>query len=231
MLLETASDLTAPDKNGKKTITEDIIRQAATSSNLKYDKTGNEHYDTISAFIKSMRGSDPDATLYYLARMLESGEDINYIARRIVIHASEDVGLADDSVLPIAVAAMTAVHNIGMPEAQIILAHAALRIALAPKSNTAVTGIDKACQYVQATGSLPIPLQASDNHVCITNYIYPHDYEGHYVLQQYLPDQTAKAYKSFYNPCAANGHETELYERLQNIRNTHINALNGVNPT
>lgn len=162
---------------------------------LRYDKDGDMHYDTISAFIKSMRGSDPDATLYYLARLLQAGEDPKFIARRIMIHASEDVGNADPMALVIATNASLAVERIGLPEGQIILAHAATYIALAPKSNSVVKGISKAMQYVHDNPSNEIPDHLKDAHYKSAakldhglNYLYPHDYPNHYIQQQYLPD-------------------------------------------
>ena len=161
----------------------------------RYDKGGDQHYDTISAFIKSMRGSDPDAAIYYLARMLLAGESVTFIARRIMIHAAEDVGLADPQALVVATSAAQAVERVGMPEAQIILAEAAAYIACAPKSNAIVAAIGAAMQTVEQTGSLPIPPHLQDSSYKGasklsrgTDYKYPHDYPGNHVEQQYLPD-------------------------------------------
>ena len=180
---------------GKIEFTLDVAKESIQNHTMIYDKDGDNHYDAISAFIKSMRGSDPDAAVYYLARMLQSGEDIKYIARRIMIHASEDVGIADPMALVVATNAALAVERIGMPEGQIILANAAIYIAMAPKSNSVVNAINNANEIVSQTGNLPIPNHLQDNH-CKSpvdplrgaNYIYPHDYPNHWVYQQYLPD-------------------------------------------
>lgn len=162
---------------------------------VRYDKDGDNHYDTISAFIKSMRGSDPDAAVYYLARMLYAGEDIKFIARRIMIHAAEDVGMADPQALTVAVSASQAVERIGMPEAQIILAQAAIYVATAPKSNSVVTAIGEAMEAVANEKTMPVPVHLQDRHYKGAEklghgagYCYPHDYPNHYVKQQYLPD-------------------------------------------
>ena len=161
-----------------------------------YDKSDDSHYDTISAFIKSMRGSDPDATLHYLARMLEGGEDPMFIARRIVIQASEDVGAANNEALIVAVAAMQAVHQIGMPEAKLLLAHAATYVARSPKSNAAYLGINKALNDVENTdtGTIPMhirnaPADGMSDFGYGVGYKYPHDFPNHEVEQQYLPDK------------------------------------------
>ncbi len=162
---------------------------------VRYDKDGDNHYDTVSAFIKSMRGSDPDAALYYLARMLIAGEDVKFIARRIMIAAAEECGTADPRALQIAVSAALAVERVGMPEGQIILAEAAAYVASAPKSNACSAGIFKAMELVQKTGNLPIPPYLKDAHYSAAaklghgiGYKYAHDYPNHYVEQQYLPD-------------------------------------------
>lgn len=177
-------------------ITPELVDKFCPGVLLRYDRDGDDHYDTISAFIKSMRGSDPDATLYYLARMLESNEDPMYIARRIVIHASEDVGLADPLVLTQAVAAMHAVEKIGLPEARINLAQAALAVALASKSNSSCHGIDAAIDLVRSIPAYPIPKHLRDSHYSGAKvlghgdgYKYPHDYPYSVVSQQYLPDE------------------------------------------
>ena len=162
---------------------------------IKYDKDGDNHYDTISAFIKSMRGSDPDAAVYYLARMLSAGEDIKFIARRIVICASEDVGIADPMALVVATSAFQAVERVGLPEARIILSEAAIYVARAKKSNASYLAIEKAMGMVAETGNLPIPKYLQDSHYKGAKelnrgigYKYPHDFPNHYVEQQYLPD-------------------------------------------
>ena len=175
-------------------ITLDVASECIQKRVVRYDKTGDNHYDTISAFIKSMRGSDPDAAVYYLAKMLYAGEDIKFIARRIMICAAEDVGMADPQALVVATAAAQAVERIGMPEAQIILAQAVTYIATAPKSNRSCEAVFQAMQEVQATGDLPIPAHLQDAHYKGaaklghgTGYKYAHDYPNDYVEQQYLP--------------------------------------------
>ena len=181
-------------------VMEECIQRRA----LKYDKDGDNHYDTVSAFIKSMRGSDPDAAVYYLARMLEAGESIEFIARRIMISACEDVGLADSNAINVAVSCANAVERIGMPEAQIILAHAVLYIATAPKSNTSCMAIEKAMETVRKKPLGQVPPHLRDAHYSgskelgHTGYLYPHVYENHYVKQQYLPD--ALSGEQFYFP-------------------------------
>lgn len=174
----------------------DTIEECVQQRNPRYDKSGDNHYDTISAFIKSMRGSDPDAAIYYLARMLNAGESVTFIARRIMICAAEDVGLADPQALVVAVSAAEAVHQLGMPEARIPLAEAVLYIANAPKGNAAYMAIDKALDFVKREPAYQIPAYLKDAHYGGAKelghgigYKYPHDYEGHYVEQQYLPDE------------------------------------------
>ena len=189
---------------------------------IRYDKTGDNHYDTISAFIKSMRGSDPDAVSYYLAKMLYAGEDIKFIARRIMICASEDVGNADPNALVVAVSAAQAVERIGMPEARIILSQAALYVACAPKSNACYMAVDKALDIVKTTKTQPVPAHLQDAHYKGSaklghgvGYKYAHDYPNHYVSQQYLPD--ALVDESFYSP-TDNGYEKHIKEHLDRIR-------------
>ena len=189
---------------------------------VKYDKTGDNHYDTISAFIKSMRGSDPDAAVYYLAKMLYAGESVTFIARRMMICASEDVGNADPNALNVAVSAALAVERVGMPEAQIILAQAETYIATAPKSNSAVCAIGDAMETVKETGSLPVPVHLQDAHYKGSaklghgvGYQYPHDFPNHYVEQQYLPYELNG--KEFYKP-SGNGYEVKIREHLSKIR-------------
>lgn len=174
----------------------DTIEECVQQRNPRYDKSGDNHYDTISAFIKSMRGSDPDAAIYYLARMLNAGESVTFIARRIMICAAEDVGLADPQALVVAVSAAESVHQLGMPEARIPLAEAVLYIANAPKGNAAYMAIDKALDFVKREPAYQIPAYLKDAHYGGAKelghgigYKYPHDYEGHYVEQQYLPDE------------------------------------------
>lgn len=190
-------------------VMEECIQRRA----LKYDKDGDNHYDTVSAFIKSMRGSDPDAAVYYLARMLEAGESIEFIARRIMISACEDVGLADSNAINVAVSCANAVERIGMPEAQIILAHAVLYIATAPKSNTSCMAIEKAMEAVRKKPLGQVPPHLRDAHYSgskelgHTGYLYPHVYENHYVKQQYLPD--ALSGEQFYFPTEQGAEKTK----------------------
>lgn len=203
--LELAVLTTSSDDNGKIKVDKNVIKDCIQMKKSLYDKTNDEHYDVISAFIKSMRGSDPDATLHYLARMLEGGEDPMFIARRIVIQASEDVGLANNDALVVAVSAMNAVHQIGLPEARIPLAHAALVVALSPKSNTAYRGINKAIDDVKNIdiGTVPMNIrnavteQMKDFDYGV-EYKYPHDYKNGKVNQQYLPD--ALEGKKYFEP-------------------------------
>ena len=189
---------------------------------VKYDKSGDNHYDTVSAFIKSMRGSDPDAAVYYLARMLYAGEDIRFIARRIMICASEDVSNADPMALVVATSAAQAVERIGMPEAQIILAQAVTYVASAPKSNAAVTAISEAMETVKNTMTAPVPPHLQDAHYKSSSklghgvgYKYAHDYPNHYVEQQYLPDGLTG--RKFYRP-SENGYEKQIREYFHKIK-------------
>ena len=190
---------------------------------VRYDKNGDSHYDTISAFIKSMRGSDPDAAVYYLARMLYAGEDIKFIARRIMICASEDVGNADPQALTVAVSAAQAAERIGMPEAQIILSQAVTYVACAPKSNAACLAIQAAMDTVKTTRSNPVPVHLQDRHYRGAadlghgnGYLYAHDYPGHYVKQQYLPDGMEGA--AFYEP-SDNGYERQIRKHMEWLKN------------
>lgn len=185
-------------------ITLEVAKDCIGKHGYAYDKESDNHYDTISAFIKSMRGSDPDAAVYYLSRMLLAGEDIKFIARRMMICASEDVGLADPMALVVATSASMAVERVGMPEAQIILSEAALYIAKAKKSNSVVCAIEAANEKVKETGNLPVPNHLRDAHYKGAKelnrgigYKYPHDYPSHYVKQQYLPTEIIK--EKFYN--------------------------------
>ena len=202
-------------------LTLEVVSECIQKRVVSYDKDGDNHYDTISAFIKSMRGSDPDAAVYYLAKMLYAGEDIRFIARRIMICASEDVGNADPMALTVAVSAAQAVERIGMPEAQIILSQAVLYVASAPKSNAAVMAISKAMESVQ-TKRTSVPAHLQDAHYGGhenlghgVGYRYAHDYPNHYVKQQYLPDEIKGSV--FYHPGDL-GKEKEIKEWLQYIR-------------
>ncbi|SMB95643.1 Recombination protein MgsA [Desulfonispora thiosulfatigenes DSM 11270] len=192
------------NEKGVRVISVKNLKEIISNPIVAYDKTGDNHYDIISAFIKSMRGSDPDATLHYLARMLEAGEDPRFIARRIVIHASEDVGLADPNALVVAQSAASALEFIGLPEGRIILAQAALYIALAPKSNAVITGIDSALNDIRNIEIGTVPTHLRDAHYQGAQklghgleYKYPHNYPNGFVEQQYLPDALKE--KKYYN--------------------------------
>ena len=210
-------------EDGKIHITLEVAQECIQKRALRYDKSGDNHYDTVSAFIKSMRGSDPDAAVYYLARMLYAGESVTFIARRIMICAAEDVGIADPQALSVAVNASLAVERIGMPEAQIILSEAAIYVACAPKSNACVRAIGEADQSVREQGNLPIPVHLQDAHYKGAarlghgqGYLYAHDYPGHYVKQQYLPYELNG--KEFYHP-SGNGYEIKVKEHMKRIKN------------
>ncbi len=210
--LEIAVLTTAPDADGVIQLDRSVAEESIQKKAVTYDSGETEHYDTISAFIKSMRGSDPDAALYWLAKMLYAGEDIRFIARRIVIAASEDVGMADPNALLIAVAAQQAVEFVGLPEAQIPLAHAAVYIATAPKSNRAWAGLSKAIEEVKQGQILAVPkfLRGTGSKLLGegAGYKYAHDYEGGYVPQAYLPEG-----RIYYEP-TENGFERRVKERL-----------------
>jgi putative ATPase len=213
---------TRRSEDGRIYITQEVASECIQKRVMRYDKNGDNHYDTISAFIKSMRGSDPDAAVYYLARMLYAGESVTFIARRIMICASEDVGNADPMALVVAANASLAVERIGMPEAQIILAQAASYVACAPKSNAASEGIFAANREVEQSGNLPIPAHLQDAHYKGaaklghgTGYKYAHDYPNNYVEQQYLPYELRG--REFYRP-GGNGYEQKIREHMQRIK-------------
>ncbi|MBO7190630.1 MAG: replication-associated recombination protein A [Elusimicrobiaceae bacterium] len=208
---ELAFVTTAPGKDGLKHIDLEIAKECIQRRHLNYDKKGDEHYDIISAFIKSMRGSDPDATVYWLARMLESGEDPRFIARRILICASEDVGLAEPAAIMIAQAAFSAAEELGMPEVRIPLAHAAVYVACCPKSNSAYLAVDAALQEVREGRYRPVPdhLRSGGKN---RGYKYAHDFPNHYVKQPYMPQP-----KKFFEPGVL-GKEAALIERLKKIK-------------
>ena len=213
---------TEPSADGKIHITLSVASECIQRRVVKYDKSGDNHYDTISAFIKSMRGSDPDAAIYYLARMLYAGEDVKFIARRIMICAAEDVGNADPQALQVAVAAAQAVERIGMPESQIILAEATNYVACAPKSNASYLSIDAAMHMVASGQTPPIPVHLQDSHYKSAGklghgigYQYAHDFKNHYVAQQYLPDALAGTH--FYEPTDM-GYEKQIRDHLEKIR-------------
>ena len=213
---------TKPDGDGKIRITREVAEECIQKRAPRYDKNGNNHYDTISAFIKSMRGSDPDAAVYYLARMLSAGESVTFISRRIMICAAEDVGNADPQALQVAVAAAQAVERVGMPEAQIILSQAATYIATAPKSNAAVMAIELAMGEVANAQEYPVPNHLRDAHYKGAaklghgdGYLYPHDFENNYVNQQYLPYELTG--KEFYSP-SGNGYEVKIKEHMRKLK-------------
>lgn len=203
-------------------ITLEVASECIQKRVISYDKTGDNHYDTVSAFIKSMRGSAPDAAVYYLARMLYAGEDIKFIARRIMILAAEDIGNADPNALTVAVSAAQAVERLGMPEARIVLAQAVTYMASAPKSNSAIKAIDKAMDLVEHTKTPPVPAHLQDAHYKSSGklghgigYKYAHDYKNHYVKQQYLPDGLTD--QVFYEP-SENGYEAQIREYYKKIK-------------
>lgn len=216
--LELAVLSTTPDDNGIRNIDLNTVEESIQRPSIVYDNTGDDHYNIISAFIKSMRGSDPDATVYYLARMIDAGEDPMYIARRILVHACEDVGLADPMAITIAQSACAAVQQVGMPEGRIILAEAALYIAKAPKSNSVISAIDSALSLVRSGKNGPVPNHLKDTHYAGAakegygaGYQYPHNFSGGWVAQQYLPDnlvgyqfynENPRDYKGFPNKSA-----------------------------
>ena len=201
-------------------VTDELVLNTIQQNPLAYDKDGEMHYDVISAFIKSIRGSSPDAALYYLARMIEAGEDPVFIARRLVISASEDVGLANPNALLLANACFDAVSKIGMPEGRIPLAEATVYLAASPKSNSAYLGIDSALDYVRQTGNLPVPLHLRNAPTSLMKelgysdgYKYSHDYPDHFVRQQFLPDEANGQH--FWNPQPHTPQEAKLAERMQ----------------
>ena len=213
---------TDKSEDGKIHITIDVAAECIQKRVVRYDHDGDNPYDTISAFIKSMRGSDPDAAVYYLARMLYAGEDVKFIARRIMICASEDVGNADPNALVVAVSAAQAVERIGMPESQIILSQAAAYVATAPKSNAAYVGIQNAMKAVANMRTMPVPAHLQDKHYKGAEklghglgYKYAHDYPNHYVTQQYLPDGMEGM--RFYEP-SENGYEKKIREHMEFIK-------------
>lgn len=211
---------TDKDEEGIIQLDLDSIKSSIQIKAAQYDKDGDQHYDTVSAFIKSMRGSDPDATMYWLAKMINAGEDPKFIARRIIISASEDVGNADPNALNIAVSAFNAINVIGMPEGRIPLAQAAVYIATAPKSNASCIGIDKALEDIKSKEIGKVPIHLRDAHYPGSKslghgigYKYPHDYEGAYVEQQYLPTEFLN--KKYYEP-KDSGFEKVINDRLRN---------------
>jgi putative ATPase len=223
--LVVRSEVAQPGFSPEKTITisNDLVKERLQENMALYDKNGEMHYDIISAFIKSIRGSDPDAAVYWLARMLEGGEDIKFIARRLVILASEDIGLANPNALLMATNCFQAVHMIGMPEARIILSETAIYLAASPKSNSAYMAINQALESVKETGNLPVPLHLRNAPTKLmkelgygTAYQYAHNYKDHFVKENYLPGDLKKT--QFYFP-GANAREEEMRKRLEALWN------------
>ncbi|TFB13055.1 replication-associated recombination protein A [Candidatus Marinimicrobia bacterium MT.SAG.4] len=219
--LEISSRLVGQDSY----VTNDIVGQALLSNHFVYDKKGDAHYDTISAFIKSIRGSDPDAAVYWLARMLESGEDPKFIARRMIILASEDIGNADPFALVLADSTFAAIDKLGMPEARIVLSQAATYLASTHKSNASYLAIDKAIDTVKKGGSYPVPLHLRNAPTRLMKdegysdgYLYPHDYAGHFTDQNYLPPELNDT--RFYEP-TTEGREKKFFERLSGLWKKH----------
>ncbi len=214
------------EKTGKIVIDLKVAEECIQRRSIKYEKNGDNHYDIISAFIKSMRGSDPDGAVYYLAKMLYGGESVTFIARRIMICACEDVGNADPQAIVVAAGCAQAVERVGMPEAQIILAHAAIYVACAPKSNAIVNAIFDAMDRVKNVGDCPVPNHLRDAHYSgaanlgSVGYKYAHDYPNHYVEQQYLPDKLVG--ERFYKPGNI-GYENDIREWLKKIKNNDTN--------
>ena len=218
--LELGVLTTEPSEDGQIHIDLETASECIQKRVVRYDKTGDQHYDTISAFIKSMRGSDPDAAVYYLAKMLYAGEDIRFISRRIMICAAEDVGNADPMALVVAVSAAQAVERIGMPEAKLILSQAAIYVASAPKSNACTEAVFAALRSVQSVQTT-VPAHLQDAHYSGheklghgTGYKYAHDFPNHYVEQQYLPDEILGS--RFYEP-TENGYEQKIREYFGKI--------------
>ena len=222
--LELGALSTSRGEDGQIHITLDVAQECIQKRAIRYDKSGDNHYDTISAFIKSMRGSDPDAAVYYLAKMLYAGEDVKFIARRIMICASEDVGNADPHALQVAVSASLAVERVGMPESQLILAQAAINVASAPKSNACTLAIGAAMERVGSEKIRTVPPHLKDSHYGGAaklghglDYKYAHDFPNHYVKQQYLPDELVGTV--FYHP-TEQGHEKRVKEWLEWLRHS-----------
>ncbi|UCD84084.1 MAG: replication-associated recombination protein A [Deltaproteobacteria bacterium] len=220
--LEIAAAITKPNKKGTRKVTLRAAEEAMQKKFLLYDKGGEEHYNLISAFIKSLRGSDPDAALYWLARMLEAGEDPLFLARRMVIFSSEDIGNADPQAIQVAVSAMQAFDFVGLPEGWIPLAQAATYLATAPKSNASYLAYLKAKEDVKTEGALPVPLRLRNAPTKLMSelgygkdYKYPHNYEGHFVKEEYLPEKLIG--RTYYHP-TLNGYEKSIKERLNNWR-------------
>lgn len=221
--IELAVLTTPADQEGERHITLEVAEESIQKRAVIYDKSGDQHYDVISAFIKSIRGSDPDAALHWLARMLYAGEDPRFIARRLLVHAAEDVGMADPNALVVAMSAAYALEYVGLPEARLPLAEATIYLATAPKSNAVYMGIDDALKDVENTKLGPVPIHLRDSHYKGAanlghgkGYKYPHDYEGNYIEQEYLPEEL-KGVK-YYQPYD-NGYEKDIKERMSKLKN------------
>lgn len=238
--LEAAALIAEPGEGGTRLVDTAVLEQALQSKVLLYDKAGDEHYNVVSAFIKSLRGSDPDAAVYWMARMLEAGEDPLFVLRRMVIFAGEDIGVADPRALPMAAATLEAVRFVGMPEAVLPMTALAIFLSTAPKSNSALNAYAAAKAAVTQHGTLPVPVHLRDGHTASARelghgrgYKYPHDFPGHHVPQQYLPDKLARPlppppagtedeaspFGPFYEP-SDSGYERTLAERLFALRRT-----------
>jgi putative ATPase len=220
--IEAAAAVAAPDPAGKLAVTAAVVEEAAQQRTLLYDKAGDEHYGVVSAFIKSLRGSDPDAAVYWMARMIEAGEDPMFVLRRLVIFAAEDVGVADPRALSVATAALDAFRLVGLPEGILPMTEAALYLATAPKSNTALTAYAAAKADIDAHGALAVPAHlrnaSSGTGKALgwgAGYQYPHDFEGHHVREEYLPE--ALRGRSYYTP-SDSGDERVIAERLARLR-------------
>ncbi|MBK8981010.1 MAG: replication-associated recombination protein A [Ignavibacteria bacterium] len=221
--LELAVKLTSEDENGIIRLTNEIFKEAFQANYIKYDKNQEEHYNIISAFIKSVRGSDPDAALYWMARMLKGGEDPKFIARRMIVLASEDIGNADPLALTMAVSAFTAIDYIGMPEATLVLSQAAVYLASAPKSNASYLAINKAKEDVENNPAYGVPIHLRNAPTKLmkdlnygSGYKYPHDFENNFTEQDYLPEEIKD--RIYYEP-SDNGAEAEMRKRLKKIWN------------
>ena len=221
--LELAVNLTKPDNNGLVNLTNEIFKEAFQTNYIKYDKNQEEHYNIISAFIKSIRGSDPDAAVYWLARMLKGGEDPKFIARRMIVLASEDIGNADPYALTLATSAFTAIDYIGMPEATLVLSQTAVYLAGCPKSNASYMAVSKAKGDVENLPAFEVPLHLRNAPTKLmkdlnygSDYKYAHDFEGNFIEQQYLPDELKD--KVYYSP-SENGEEKKIKERLYKLWN------------
>jgi putative ATPase len=226
--LEVAAEVTRPGSDGKRHVDQGAVEEALQRKTLLYDKAGDEHYGVVSAFIKSMRGSDPDAAVYWMARMIEAGEDPLFVLRRLVIFAAEDIGVADARALSVATAALDAFRFIGLPEGILPMTEAAIYLATAPKSNTAVTTYAAAKADVDAHGALPVPAHLRNASSGMgkalgwgANYRYPHDFKGHYVREEYLPEEIRG--HRYYEP-SDSGDEREIAARQARLRDDQTNS-------